>query len=144
MKCKLQCAQNKVIRYMLNTSPMKHIGAYEFILVGILPVDYRVEQLKLGHMFNIMNESAPSYLMENVHLVQSQHSYSTRISELSFAIPRVCTAGKCSFLYTSILHWNGLPVDIKNIHSKSRFKNAVKKHLRSRLIHEEKKDFVHY
>ena len=144
MKCKLQCAQNKVIRYTLNTSPMKHIGAYEFILVGILPVDYRVEQLKLGHMFNIMNESAPSYLMENVHLVQSQHSYSTRISELSFAIPRVCTAGKCSFLYTSILHWNGLPVDIKNIHSKSRFKNAVKKHLRSRLIHEEKKDFVHY
>ena len=67
---------------MLNTSPMKHIGAYEFILVGILPVDYRVEQLKLGHMFNIMNDSAPSYLMDSVHLVQSQHSYSTRISEL--------------------------------------------------------------
>ena len=34
----------------------------------------------------------------------------------------------------SVLHWNGLPVDIQNIHSKSRFKNAVEKHLRSRLF----------
>ena len=92
-----------------------------------------------GNLFNIMNDSAPSYLMESVHLVQSQHSYSTRISELSFAIPRVCTSGKCSFPYTSILHWNGLPVDIKNIHSKSRFLNAVKKHLRSRLLWREKR-----
>ena len=43
-----------------------HVGANEFKTVGLLAVNYRVEQLKLGHMFNIINVKAPEYLRTNV------------------------------------------------------------------------------
>ena len=39
----------------LNASPKFHVDANEFKTVGLLLVDYRVEQLKLGHMFKIIN-----------------------------------------------------------------------------------------
>ena len=35
------------------------MGANEFKHVGLLPIEYRVEQLMLGHMFNIINGNAP-------------------------------------------------------------------------------------
>jgi hypothetical protein len=44
---------------MLNAPPRTHVGYNEFKFVGLLPVEYRVEQLKLGHMYNIINGSAP-------------------------------------------------------------------------------------
>ena len=37
------------------------MGANEFKHVGLLPIEYRVEQLMLGHMFNIINGNAPTY-----------------------------------------------------------------------------------
>ena len=36
------------------------------INVGLLPVKYRVEQLKLGHMYNVINRDAPDYLRTNI------------------------------------------------------------------------------
>ena len=53
--------------------------------VGLLPVEYRVEQLKLGHVFNIINITAPAYLRTNVEMVQ--HRYHTRASKLACVIP---------------------------------------------------------
>ena len=44
----------------------------------MLPVEYRVTQLKLNHMFNIVHGSAPEYLktvltlQENLHITQDQ------------------------------------------------------------------------
>ena len=35
-----------IIRYMLNAAPRFHVGVNEFKYVGLLPVEYRVEQLK--------------------------------------------------------------------------------------------------
>ena len=57
-------AQNKVIRFMLNPPPppRSHVGVDEFKLVGMLPVEYRVKQLKLNHMFNIFNDKSPEYM----------------------------------------------------------------------------------
>ena len=40
---------------MLNAPWRFHVGANEFKHVGLLPIEYRVEQLMLGHMFNIIN-----------------------------------------------------------------------------------------
>ena len=34
-------------------------------MTGWLPIEYRVHQLKLGHMFNIFNKEAPCYQLEN-------------------------------------------------------------------------------
>ena len=37
------------------------------INVGLLPVKYRVEQLKMGHMYNVINRDAPfHYLRTNI------------------------------------------------------------------------------
>ena len=47
MKCRMQCTQNKIIRYMLNAPPKFHVGVNEFKYVGLLPVEYRVEQFKV-------------------------------------------------------------------------------------------------
>jgi len=61
MKRRMQRRQNKIARF-----------AYDFILVLmnvrslLYSVEYRVEQLKLGHMFNIINVKAPEYLRTNV------------------------------------------------------------------------------
>ena len=47
MKCRMQCTQNKIIRYMLNAPPKFHVGVNEFKYAGLLPVEYRVEQFKV-------------------------------------------------------------------------------------------------
>ena len=57
----MQRSQNKIVRFLLNAPPRIHVGANEFKTVGLLPVEYRVEQLKLGHMVNIINLTAPEF-----------------------------------------------------------------------------------
>ena len=42
MKHRLQCAQNKIIRYILNLSAITHIGLEEFKIVQMIPVEYRI------------------------------------------------------------------------------------------------------
>ena len=50
---RLQCAQNKVIRFILNKDFMYHIDHADFKSLGILNINTRVEQLRLNHVFNI-------------------------------------------------------------------------------------------
>ena len=66
----MQYRQNKIVRFLLNAPQKFHVGANEFKTVGLLPFEYRVEQLKLGHMVNIINVKAPEYLRTNVEMVQ--------------------------------------------------------------------------
>ena len=68
----------------LNAPWRFHVGANEFKHVGLLPIEYRVEQLMLGHMFNIINGNAPAYLISGINM--NQHRYSTRARELSCVI----------------------------------------------------------
>ena len=80
LKKKLQIAQNKVIRFILglpSKSPTEFSGA------SMLPVPLRVDQLKLNHMYNIINGIAPSYLKSEIsiadhtgHVTQSGNSAS--------------------------------------------------------------------
>ena len=56
-KARLQCTQNKVIRFLLNAPARTHIGANEFRKVGMLPVELRVKQLKLNLVHNIINNT---------------------------------------------------------------------------------------
>ena len=51
---------------MLLIAPTRsHDGANEYKTVGLLPVEYHIEQLQLGHIFNIINVKAPAYLRTN-------------------------------------------------------------------------------
>ena len=111
------------------------MGANEFKHVGLLPIEYRVEQLMLGHMFNIINGNAPTYLISGINM--NQHRYSTRARELSCVTPRVKSSGLTSFMYQGVCHWNNLPLEIKQYPSKDTFKYQVKCLLYSRLFVQE-------
>ena len=91
MKCRIQRSQNKIVRFWSNAPARFHVGANEFKTVGLLPVDCRVEQLKLGHMFNIINVQAPEYLRANVEMVY--HRYPPRANHLACVSPRVKSVG---------------------------------------------------
>ena len=120
---------------MLNAPWRFHVGANEFKHVGLLPIEYMVEQLMLGHMFNIINGDAPTYLISGINM--NQHRYSTRARELSCVIPRVKSSGLTSFIYQGVCHWNNLPLEIKQCPSKDTFKYQVKCLLYSRLFVQE-------
>ena len=104
-------------------------------LLVLLPVECRVEQLKLGHMFNIINLTAPAYLRTNVEMVH--HRYPTRASNLACVIPKVKGSGQTSFFYSSICHWNKLPTEIKQCKVKISFRKKVTTLLYSRLMDDE-------
>ena len=109
---------------MLNALPRFHVDVNEFKYVGLLPVEYRVEQLKLGHMYNIINGNAPDYLRANIDMVRNQHLYNTRASDLSCVTSRVNSSGCSSFLYTDICQWNNLPLATKQCRSKKFLKSS--------------------
>ena len=61
MKNKLQTAQNKMIRYLLNYGCRRHIGFNDFKKSNFLDINARVDYMSLNMMFNIFNNVAPSY-----------------------------------------------------------------------------------
>ncbi len=95
------------------------MGANEFKTVGLIRVDYRVEQLKLG-MFNIINLQALEQLRRNIEMVH--HRYPTRASHLACVTPLAKGSGQTSFFYTHICHWNNLPIELIQCKSKTSFR----------------------
>ena len=87
---RLQCTQNKVIRFLLNAPARTHIGLREFRLVNMLPVELRVKQLKLNLVYNIINDRAPRYLSNYINVSCKQHGINTRSSSLSLSSCTVC------------------------------------------------------
>ena len=55
VKNKLQIVQNKVIRFILDLPARSHVGYDEFSKANMFPVDLRVDQLKMNHLFNIIH-----------------------------------------------------------------------------------------
>ena len=82
----------------------------------MLNVEARVKQLRLNHVFNIVQGLAPNYLRENFTLVSSTSRYSPRSSSnRNFIVPQISTYEAGTFYYSAIKDWNGLPVNIKEI-----------------------------
>ena len=96
MKCRMQRSQNKIVRFFLIAAPRFHVGANKFKTVGLLAIDYRLEQLKMVHMFNIINVQVSEYLRTNVEMVH--HQYHSIATILAYVIPRVKGSGQTSFL----------------------------------------------
>ena len=139
-KSKLQVMQNKVIRYILNLSPRSHIGAAEFQMVNMIPVEYRVQQLKLNHMFNVVNNRAPNLF--SIAMVHNFQERVTRRSEHNVVIPRVKNVS--SFRFTASKLWNNLPSDLQLTQSKYQFKRGVKKWLVDQYQTMYFSEFVYY
>ena len=99
MKKKLKITQNKVIRFILGLPSRSHIGVTEFSSACILPVPLRVDQLKLNHMYNIVNGISPHYLRSEVSMA-GNHGHNTRSGNRACFVPRVNSfAIKSFFLY---------------------------------------------
>ena len=120
-KSRLQCTQNKVIRFLLNAPARTHIGLREFRLVNMLPIELRVKQLKLNLVYNIINDRAPRYLSNYINVSCKQHGINTRSSSLSLHVPYVKSFGQTSFYYTGVLAWNELPQHIQCVLNISQF-----------------------
>ena len=85
----------------------------------MLPVNYRVDQLKLNLMFNILYHGmAPSYIF-------FQHSIGTRSREYDVVVPRVRGPGSSTFAFTAAKLWNALPANIQRIDTPGSFRRAV-------------------
>ena len=65
----------------------------------MLPVEYRVTQLKLNHMFNIVHGSAPEYLKNSVNITR-EPAHNTRSGRFACYIPNVKSFGIKSFFFT--------------------------------------------
>ena len=134
LKDRMQVMQNNTIRYLLNATPRTHVGRHEFEKVGMLPVALRVDQLKLNHMYQIVNHSAPDYLSTDIKMARDQHSHSTRASVMSCQIPKVfSTVGRGTFCFTGVKLWNCLPLQVKQCQTKGSFKKEVRSLLWDKL-----------
>ena len=93
---------------------MHSVNPTVFDTLNMLNVDRRVKQMRLNHVFNIVHNTAPSYLSLNFTST-SQHYSNTRSAN--------------SLDFNAIKDWNNLPTTIKQIRNKTHFKQSVKKHL---------------
>lgn len=126
---RLQCAQNKVIRFILDKDFMYHINHADFQTLGILNINTRAEQLRLNHVFNIFYDTCPNYMKDNFIKLSSLHRYNTRGSDFNFQVPKIKTPSSGSFYFNAIKDWNRLPDNVKSISLKSTFKKDAKTHL---------------
>ena len=141
-KSRLQVAQNKAIRFILGIPARAHIGEEEFKSIWILPVHMRTEQLKMNHMYEISNGTAPNYMTSMFE--KSNNTHDTRNSMSVFTIPRVNKFGLNSFKYTGIKRWNNLPLTIKTKTSKNVFKKSVKQYMMPQLIANSHNVYIYY
>ena len=101
--------QNKLVRTVLKLLPRTHLDYSHFKLLNWLPVDKRVNQLKLCHVHNVTHGTAPKYMSNYFIPVNSSHSIRTRSSQESLIVPSYRSLlGKSYFKYTGAVEWNSL------------------------------------
>ena len=105
----------------LNLQPRKHLSSEHFKSLGWLPIEQRVEQLKLNHVYRVLGGIAPTYLSGRLTL--NNHSHNTRSSQSSLVIPHHGTYGKSVFCITGAKLWNSLPASSPSLVN---FKKKVK------------------
>ena len=135
-KHKLQTSQNKLIRLLLGLGPMTHLDQLHFNTIGWLRVEDRVNQLKMGLTFKIVNStlpsmpSVPTYLTNYLKKVSSTHNHYTRGSENNDLVNLKfeTNTGKSTFHNTATQVWNALPPFLKKSNSLASFKKGLKIH----------------
>ena len=103
-----------------------------FYSLGWLPIEQRVEQLKLNHVYRVLGGTAPTYLSGRLTL--NNHSHITRSSQSSLVIPHHGTYGKSAFCITGAKLWNSLPASINNSPYLVNFKKKVKVFLHDKMV----------
>ena len=143
LKVKLQSAQNKIVRYILDYDCRQHLVYNDFKKVKFLNVECRIDYLTLNNMYNIYYGKAPQYLC-TFEKTSDIHSHRTRHSNMSYVIPRVGTQGSKSFMFNGAKLWNNLPSQIKLVNTKEGFKYKCREFLFKTMADKEKCDFIYY
>ena len=144
LKTKLQIVQNKLIRFILALPARAHVGYEEFSKARMFPVHKRVDQLKMNHMFNIIQGISPAYLREDILLSDNSNHQTRSVTSPSCQIPRVNSSGLKSFFFTAIKCWNSLPSCVRNIDLKQPFKSMLKKTIWDQMFLENQQSFIYY
>ena len=61
---KIQCAQNKCIRFCLNLNNRAHLGKKEFKDINWLPINERLNQRICVIAYNFFNNTSPTYMSD--------------------------------------------------------------------------------
>ena len=138
LKKKLQCAQNKMIRYIIGADSRFHLSFEHFKKLNSLSVNNRVEYLTLTSMFNVHSKSAPEYMIKLFS--NTVHCHNTRFQR-GYCLPCVKSSGYNSFCFNAVKMWNNLPFEIPS--TKSMFKTKCKNYLLSVMKKEQDDIFVH-
>ena len=117
MNDKLQIAQNKIVRFILNLHHRKSVTYIEFEKLGFLNICNRVKQLRLYHVYNIFNNKSPEYMHTNFKINISL--YGTRSINSNLCIPPIKGGESTTFFYSGIKDWNSLPDQIKSCNNKN-------------------------
>ena len=139
VKHKLQTAQNKMIRYLLNYGCRRHIGFRDFKKSNCLDINARVDYMSLNLMFNILNNVAPSYMCDINRIL---HRHNTRQSDSAYVVPGVKGQGSKSFKFNGSKLWNELPTNVKHVQQNIRFKKGCKALLMARMKEKEEMNVV--
>ena len=124
---KLQSLQNKVVRYITNSSPYTNV-TQKYKDLGILKIDevYFLEVAKF--MFRRTNEMLPSTFDEYFSNIEHYHHTRTK-SRSMYVLPKPRTdLGKQSVKFTGIKIWSEIP-SIKTATSLDNFSDMLKKYL---------------
>ena len=108
----------------------------------MFPVHKRVDQLKMNHMFNIIQGISPAYLREDILLSDNSNHQTRSVTSPSCEIPRVNSSGLKSFFFTAIKCWNSLPSCVRNIDLKQPFKSMLKKTIWDQMFLENQQSFI--
>ena len=99
LKRKLQICQNKVLRFILDLSPMHSVNSTVFDTLNMLNVDRRVKQMRLNHVFNIVHNTAPSYLSLNFTSTSQHYSNTRSANSLDFRLPSIQIVPRSNILF---------------------------------------------
>ena len=122
---KLQCAQNKCIRFCLNLDNRAHLDKTAFKKINWLPTNERVNQRICTSAYNFFNNTSPSYMSDI--FTSCKVMQNTRNSAHRFKIPlRRTNSGQNALSYIGPKLWNSLSLDLKLSKSKNAFKHKMK------------------
>ena len=125
LSTKIQCAQNKCVRFCLNLNSHTHLDKKHFEEINWLPVPERTNQRVCASVYKYFNKLAPSY-MSDIFIPQKT-SINTRNSmyRLKTQIKK-SKMGQKSLSFLGPKLWNILPDEIKSSKNTNSFKHEMK------------------
>ena len=130
---KLQRIMNCAARVIFRLSRRDHITPF-LTQLHWLPLNARIEYKVATMVFHVVDNTAPSYLSELVHLYAPSRTLRSSADSRIFRIPKVRlrSQGQRSFAYAGPVIWNSLPYNVRHATSEVAFKTQLKTYLFSK------------